>query len=133
MGAADRCGCVAADGRCEARIGVTMMTITLTRDAAHEFRKMAVDHGLSIDTGMRLSVRASGCAGLTYVVDFAEDTRAGDVSCVSESVTIVCDAKSALYLDGVTVSFIDGRVQRGFRFANPNARSVCACGLSFGV
>lgn len=113
--------------------GFWAMTITLTHDAAHEFRRMAVDHGLSIDTGMRLSVRPSGCAGFTYVVDFAEDSRAGDVTCKSESLTVVCDAKSALYLDGVVVDFVDGRVQRGFRFVNPNAKSVCACGLSFGV
>jgi iron-sulfur cluster assembly accessory protein len=46
-------------------------------------------------------------------------------------VEVICDSKSMLYLDGVTVDFKDELMGRGFVFNNPNATSSCGCGSSF--
>ena len=47
------------------------------------------------------------------------------------TVTIVCDPKSYLYLNGTTIDFKDEIMGRGFVFSNPNASTTCGCGLSF--
>ena len=46
-------------------------------------------------------------------------------------ITIVCDPKSLLYLNGTTIDFKDEIMGRGFVFQNPNATNTCGCGSSF--
>ncbi len=47
------------------------------------------------------------------------------------TVTIVCDPKSYLYLNGTTIDYKDEIMGSGFVFNNPNSTSTCGCGSSF--
>ncbi len=47
------------------------------------------------------------------------------------SVTIVCDPKSYLYLNGTSIDYKDEIMGSGFVFNNPNSTSTCGCGSSF--
>ena len=49
----------------------------------------------------------------------------------SFTVSVVCDPKSYLYLNGTTIDFKDEIMGRGFVFTNPNATNTCGCGSSF--
>lgn len=109
------------------------MAIELTDRAAREFKRILSEQGLCARTCLRIAVRAGGCSGFTYVLDFASDIAESDTTFESRAVRIVCDPKSCLYLDGVTVDFRDGLLDRGFVFDNPNARAHCSCGVSFAV
>ena len=44
---------------------------------------------------------------------------------------VILDEKSALYLTGTTLDFVDTLQESGFKIENPNASSTCGCGESF--
>ncbi len=81
---------------------------------------------------LRVSVVGGGCSGLSYKLSFDENPpKEKDKVVESHGVTIVIDAKSALFLKGTILEFTDGLTGQGFVFQNPNAKSSCGCGSSF--
>lgn len=108
------------------------MPITLTDIAAERARKfIARRSGATL--GLRLAVRASGCSGLAYAVEFAERVEPGDVEFEDRGVRILVDQKSLIYLDGTRLDYARVGMKEGFKFDNPNAREKCGCGDSFNV
>ena len=108
------------------------MSIVLTEKAANEVRR-AMDEIKAEDGSMlRVSVTGGGCSGFQYSLTFdnAYDDKA-DTKLDFHGVPVVVDRKSALYLDGAELDYIDGIEQRGFTFRNPNAVKSCGCGQSF--
>lgn len=82
---------------------------------------------------LRIKVTGGGCNGLSYKLKFEASPKAGDIHILSQGVSVILDAKSALYLRGMTMDFSDRLVAGGFKFSNPNAKSACSCGESFSV
>ncbi len=82
---------------------------------------------------LRVSVKGGGCSGLSYDVKFDTEQQEYDRVFEVGGVKIVCDSKSLVYLDGMTVDFSRDLVGGGFRFVNPNASGSCGCGTSFSV
>jgi iron-sulfur cluster assembly protein len=107
--------------------------ITLSETAAKEIKSIITDQGLSEgETRLRVGVKGGGCSGFTYMLDLTEEPKAEmDEELQSHGVTILCDMKSYLYLNGVEIDFKDEVMGRGFVFKNPNATSSCGCGSSF--
>ncbi len=108
------------------------MAITLTDVAADRVKKfIARRPGRTL--GLRLAVRASGCSGLAYAVEFADKVEPSDVEFEDHGVRILVDQKSLVYLDGTQLDYARVGMKEGFRFDNPNAREKCGCGDSFNV
>lgn len=110
------------------------MTISLTDRAVDQIETVASDEGVDLaDTMLRVAVVPGGCSGLTY--DLGWDTSIQEEDTVEEhdSITVVLDKKSRLYLDGSELDFTDGIDGDGFHFMNPQASRECACGESFGM
>ena len=82
---------------------------------------------------LRLYVKAGGCSGMSYGMAFEQDPNPEDRVFDSGDVSIVLDPKSYLLLKGVRLDFKESLMGRGFVFENPNAKSACGCGTSFGV
>lgn len=82
---------------------------------------------------VRLSVVPSGCSGLRYRVDPADAIRPDDAVFECGGVRVAVDALSLPYLQGATVDLVREGLARRLRFDNPNARSSCGCGESFGA
>ena len=83
---------------------------------------------------LRIGVKGGGCSGFNYVLDLNDKDKVNeeDELIFSEKeVKIICDEKSHLYIDGVTIDYIDAVIGQGFVFNNPNATSTCGCGSSF--
>lgn len=80
---------------------------------------------------LRVGVKGGGCSGFSYSLDVTENKTEEDESWDQHGVEVICDSKSLLYLDGVSVDFKDEMMGRGFVFNNPNATSSCGCGSSF--
>jgi len=80
---------------------------------------------------LRVGVKGGGCSGFEYVLDLSNSKGEMDECWEQHGVQVVCDSKSLLYLDGVTVDFKDEMMGRGFTFDNPNASGSCGCGSSF--
>jgi len=82
---------------------------------------------------LRISVASGGCSGLSYKMDFDNQTKPEDQIFEDKGVKIVTEPKSILYLFGTTLDFSDGLNGKGFHFNNPNATRTCSCGDSFAV
>lgn len=82
---------------------------------------------------LRVGVKGGGCSGLTYEVNFDDQMKEWDRVFELNGVKMVCDSKSLVYLDGMTVDYSRELVGGGFRFVNPNATGSCGCGTSFSV
>ena len=88
---------------------------------------------LEDDYFVRVSVTSGGCSGLTYELDFDNESREGDQVFEDNGVKVVTDLKSFLYLCNTTLEFSGGLNGKGFFFNNPNAARTCGCGESFAV
>ena len=82
---------------------------------------------------LRMKVVGGGCSGLQYQLSFDDELRDVDSEIESGSVRVVIDEKSALYLMGSVLDFVDTLQESGFKMANPNASTTCGCGESFGA
>ncbi|MDR2244312.1 MAG: iron-sulfur cluster assembly protein IscA [Burkholderiales bacterium] len=107
------------------------MTIELTSSAVKHIQASLTKRGKGI--GLRLGVRTSGCSGLAYKLEYADEVQAEDVCFESGGVTVVIDKKSLPYLDGTQLDYRREGLNEGFKFENPNVKSQCGCGESFGV
>ncbi|MBD2298371.1 iron-sulfur cluster assembly accessory protein [Nostoc sp. FACHB-87] len=109
------------------------MTVTLTEKA--EFRLRAFLRGSGSDEnstkGIRISVKGGGCNGYEYGMDVTSQPQPDDLVIQQGSVLVYVDAKSAPLLEGIVIDFVEGVVESGFKFTNPNATSTCGCGKSF--
>jgi len=88
---------------------------------------------LSSDYFVRVSVTSGGCSGLTYNMDFDNESQDNDQIFEDNGVKVVTDLKSFLYLCNTTLEFSGGLNGKGFFFNNPNASRTCGCGESFAV
>jgi iron-sulfur cluster assembly protein len=89
--------------------------------------------GDSNDYFLRVSVVGGGCSGLSYKLDFDNESKPMDQVFEDNGVKVVTDLKSFLYLVNTTLDFSDGLNGKGFYFSNPNASRTCGCGESFAV
>jgi iron-sulfur cluster assembly protein len=108
------------------------MSIILTEIAAKEIRSIVEQQELDLaKVRLRVGVKGGGCSGFSYILDLTETVRDTDEAFAQHGITVVCDPKSLLYLNGVTIDFKDELMGRGFVFNNPNATTTCGCGSSF--
>ena len=107
------------------------MAITLTERAAKHVSNFIAKRGKGV--GLRLGVRTSGCSGLAYKMEFADQAEAEDLRFESHGVTVLIDPKSLQYLDGTELDFVREGLNEGFKFNNPNVKDACGCGESFNV
>jgi iron-sulfur cluster assembly protein len=89
--------------------------------------------GLDDSFFLRVSVVGGGCSGLSYKLDFDNESKPNDQIFEDNGVKVVTDMKSFLYLYNTTLDFSDGLNGKGFHFNNPNASRTCGCGESFAV
>jgi iron-sulfur cluster assembly accessory protein len=82
--------------------------------------------------GLRLMVEAGGCAGFRYMMGLVHDPEPDDTIIEADGVRVFVDSASHELLDGTTVDFVVSLSGSGFTFENPNAKSSCGCGKSFG-
>lgn len=87
------------------------------------------------DLCLRVGVRQGGCSGMSYMMDFEQESKIGEKDEVFDydGFKIICDGKSLLYLYGLMLDYSDALIGGGFQFTNPNAAQTCGCGKSFGV
>lgn len=89
---------------------------------------------------LRISVTGGGCSGFTYSMTFTNETNLLDKiykfettipDGENQSLTLIVDQASLLYLDSVEIDYLETLEASGFKFNNPNTKSTCGCGSSF--
>jgi iron-sulfur cluster assembly protein len=92
------------------------------------------DEGFDAHTDyIRVGVKSGGCSGLSYELHFDREVGETDKVFEDNTVRIVVDKKSFLYLVGTTLEYSGGLNGKGFVFNNPNAQRTCGCGESFSL
>lgn len=109
--------------------------IFVSDKAKEKVRQLMQDAGIADDPSyfLRVSVVGGGCSGLSYKLDFDNESKPMDQVFEDNGVKVVTDLKSFLYLVNTELKFSDGLNGKGFYFENPNASRTCGCGDSFAV
>lgn len=107
------------------------MAITMTDAAADRVRHFLSNRGKGI--GLRVGVKTTGCSGLAYVLEFADDLNPDDEVFDQQGIKLIVDGKSLVYIDGTELDFTREGLNEGFKFNNPNVNGECGCGESFTV
>lgn len=107
--------------------------IHISETAAKKIRSLMEKQGIS-DGGLRVGIKGGGCSGLSYTFSWEKQPRLGDeVFEGPEGAKIFVDRKSLLFLKGTTLDYDTNLISKGFVFNNPNAKTTCGCGSSFGA
>lgn len=106
--------------------------VQLTPSAVGEVQRMLAHQPPGPELGLRMAVKGGGCSGLSYALNF-DKKQEGDNVFEYDGVKVYVDPKSYLYLQGVTLDYIDALEGKGFKFINPGASKTCGCGESFSV
>ena len=114
------------------RIGSEKL-IKLTEAAGRKMRQLMQRDGVA-DGALRVKIVGGGCAGLEYKMDFDKNPPTlKDILIETAGTRVLVDVKSALYVSGSEIDFVDAMIGGGFKIHNPNATQSCSCGESFSV
>jgi iron-sulfur cluster assembly protein len=107
--------------------------ITVTDTAAKRIKQTLAKRGKGV--GIRIGVKTTGCSGLAYVLEYVDEyiSQEGVTNFAQQDFVILVDAKSLVYLNGLTMDWVRNGLNEGFDFVNPNERDRCGCGESFRV
>ena len=105
--------------------------ISVTKKAADHIKSQLLQRGKGI--GIRLGVKTTGCSGLAYVIEFADNENDDDNVFEDKGIKLIINPKSYVYLKGTQVDFAKEGINEGFKFINPNVKDTCGCGESFNV
>lgn len=108
--------------------------IEVTDAAAGKISELLSDEN-KLSAGLRVFVQGGGCSGFQYglMIEESEGDTEADEIFKSNGVKIFVDPISVRYLSGAQVDFVDNVTGGGFTIKNPNAKTTCGCGQSFGV
>ena len=107
--------------------------ITVTDTASKKIKLNLERRGKG--AGIRIGVRTTGCSGLAYTMEYVDSYEAevGVTNFAQKDFVLLVDAKSLVYLNGLTMDWVRNGLNEGFDFINPNEKDRCGCGESFRV
>ena len=103
--------------------------VTITEAAAVKIKELMPEG--ATEYALRMRVVGGGCSGLQYQMGLEEAPGANDKVFTSNGIKVFVDTKSALYLAGAQVDYLNSLMESGFKITNPNAKTTCGCGQSF--
>ena len=106
--------------------------LNVTEKAKEKVAEILASEGKA-DHGLRVAVSGGGCSGFQYGLTFAPGPGEGDAVLDCGKFKVFIDPISAQYLEGAELEYLDGLNGTGFKVQNPQAKSTCGCGQSFGV
>ena len=115
-----------------AQTSVRKIPITVTKRAINQIKILLKQRGKP-SFGIRIGVKTGGCSGFTYNVEYADNAAQFDEVIEIADIRILIDPKAIMYLIGTEMDYVEGDFKSGFVFNNPNEKSKCGCGKSFGV
>ena len=83
--------------------------------------------------GVRVGVKSGGCAGMSYIMEYAKNHNPNDELIEEKGVKVFIDPGAVMYLLGTTMDFKEEEFSSSFVFNNPNETERCGCGESFKV
>jgi iron-sulfur cluster assembly protein len=108
--------------------------VTITERAIQQIVGLMEKEGITPEThSLRVGVVGGGCSGLSYQMKFDDNIDSSDTVVDLESIKVIINKLSLLYLVGTELDYQDGLNGKGFEWNNPNSTRTCGCGESFSV
>jgi len=109
-----------------------MQVMSLTDAAAARVRDIIAGTSDPV-LGVRVGVKNGGCAGMSYTMEYAKDSKPFEDVLEEKGVKIFIDPKAILFLLGTEMDVREDKFSSGFVFNNPNQTSACGCGESVAI
>jgi len=106
--------------------------IKLSRNAADRIKDIMSKAEVST-IGVRIGVKTGGCAGMSYIMEYAKDIRPNEEVIEDKGVKVFIDPKAIMYLLGTEMDYKKEKFSSQFVFKNPNETERCGCGESFKI
>ena len=106
--------------------------IKLSANAAKRIKEI-MSHAEDKAIGVRIGVKSGGCAGMSYVMEYAKDIKPNDEVIEEKGGKVMIDPKAIMYLLGTEMDYKKEKFSSQFIFKNPNETERCGCGESFKI
>ncbi len=106
--------------------------IKLSDNAANRIKEI-MSKAESSAIGVRVGVKSGGCAGMSYIMEYAKEANKNEEVIEDKGVKVFIDANAVMYLLGTEMDYKTDKFSSQFVFKNPNETERCGCGESFKV
>ena len=106
--------------------------IRLSQNAAERIKEIMSKANVNT-IGVRVGVKSGGCAGMSYVMEYAQDIKPNEEIVEDKGVKVLIDPKAIMYLLGTEMDYKKEKFSSQFVFKNPNETERCGCGESFKI
>ena len=111
---------------------MTKQIITLSDNAAQRIKEI-MTNAKDSSIGVRIGVKSGGCAGMSYIMEYAKSANSNDEVIEDKGVKVLIDPNAVMYLLGTEMDYKKEELSSTFVFKNPNETERCGCGESFKV
>ena len=111
---------------------MTKQIITLSDNAAQRIKEI-MSNAEEPSIGVRIGVKSGGCAGMSYVMEYAKSSNSKDEVIEDKGVKVFVDSAAIMYLLGTEMDYKKEELSSSFVFNNPNETERCGCGESFKI
>ena len=111
---------------------MTKQIITLSDNAAHRIKEI-MSNAKDSSIGVRIGVKSGGCAGMSYVMEYAKSSNSNDEVIEDKGIKVLIDPGAVMYLLGTEMDYKKEELSSTFVFKNPNETERCGCGESFKI
>ena len=106
--------------------------IKLSENAANRIKEI-MSKADNTTIGVRVGVKSGGCAGMSYMMEYAKEVKKNEEVIEDKGVKVFIDANAVMYLLGTEMDYKKDKFSSQFVFKNPNETERCGCGESFKV
>ena len=106
--------------------------IKLSYNAANRIKEI-MSKADNTAIGVRVGVKSGGCAGMSYMMEYAKEAKKNEEVIEDKGVKVFIDANAVMYLLGTEMDYKKDKFSSQFVFKNPNETERCGCGESFKV
>ena len=106
--------------------------ITISESAKVKIKDLLLEEN-NPKLALRTFVQGGGCSGFSYGFTFDEEINEDDFKLPVDEFTVLVDSMSMQYLQGAEIDYKEEIMGSSFVIKNPNAKTTCGCGSSFGV
>ena len=111
---------------------MSKQVIKLSQNAAERIKEI-MSSAEDTTIGVRVGIKQGGCAGMSYIMEYAKDIKPNEEVVEDKGVKVLIDPKAIMYLLGTEMDYKKEKLSSQFVFKNPNESERCGCGESFKI